>query len=292
MTTARRLGACLLALWVLPPGAALAEDAYPVARIDRTALVRMPAAIEEFTRTLRLLQAEAAFAAGAGIAPRADLGGLGAKAWLLAHVAPDFRCLSDFGGMCPDVTGPHAHIARFLARFRSSDDPAMDFAAIARDGVPDLGPVGLAMPVLMQDQTWLSLEEGLLCTPQARSAGLAGVEAALTGHAGGDLLHVLGHLRAVVGRYNIRAEPRIDAPVLTRSDDWVLYLADPDTVIEEPRDGALPYRWSEVLLPDGRHGFIAPAPGDLLDAGGLGEQVCYSGAEGTALIQVHVGGGD
>lgn len=292
MTIAARFGRCALALCILVPSALVAQDTYPSARVDRTALVRTPDAIATFLQTLRRLDAEGAFAAGAGTAPRDDLGGLGAKAWLLGHVAPDFRCLADHGGLCPDVTGPQAHVARFLTRFRDAATPALDPAAIAAGEAPDLGPFGFAIPVLLQDQAWLEREEGMLCTPQAGGDGLPEIEAALTELADGDLLYILDRLRALMGRYNIRAEPRIDAAVLTQTEDQILFFPDPLAVVEEPRDGAPPYRWRAVLLPDGRRGFVAPEPGDVLDAGGMAEQICYADTDAGVLIRVHVGGGD
>lgn len=290
MPTAPRPGCLALLLCAVLPSALTAQEAYPVARIDRTALVQTPAPVEQFTATLRRLHAEGALTAGAAAGPREDLDGLGAKTWLLAHVAEDFRCLSDLGGACPDVDGPHAHLARFIARFGSIE--GVDLATIARDGVADLGPIGFDLPILLREDRWLSREEGLLCSPQARSDGMAEVETALTERTGGDLLQVLDRLRGLVGRYNIRAEPRIDATVLTQIEDAILFLPAPGRVIEQTREDGPPWRWREVLLPDGRRGFVAPEPGALLDAGGLSEQVCYDIGAGQARISVHVGGGD
>lgn len=290
MFRAARFGILALTLCAALPAAA--QEAYPAARLDRAALVPVPPAIARFAATLRALHAEGAFAAGGGTQARDDLDGMGAKAWLLAHVSEDFRCLSDFGGTCPEVSGPQAHVARFLARFGRFGDGAPDFAAIARDGPGDPGPLAFDLAILMQDQDWLSPEEGMLCTAQARSDEMDAVEAALTERTGGDLLQALDGLRALVGRYNIRAEAAIGAEVLARVEDAILYFPAPHEITEEPREDGPPYRWRAVLLPDGRQGFVAPQPSDLLDAGGLGEQVCFDAGADPARIVVHVGGGD
>mgnify|MGYP000225831457 CR=1 FL=1 len=46
------------------------------------------------------MNADGEFEAGKGVAPREELGGRSAKDWLMAHVAADFECRRDFGGMC------------------------------------------------------------------------------------------------------------------------------------------------------------------------------------------------
>lgn len=276
---------CALVMAVLPADAQI----YPLAEVDRAALAPAPAPLAGFLTSLRRLDADGAFEAGRGMTARDDLDGLGAKAWLLAHVAPDFRCLSDFGGTCPAVEGPHAHVARFLARF---GDRPLEFAAIAQQGIRDLAPIRLEMRAILQPHRLYSREEGMLCSPQAQSPGSAAVEAALTEWSGDDLLPVLDRLHAVMGRYNIRAAPSITAPVLTQTRDAILYFPDPWTITEEPREDGAPYRWREVMLPDGQRGHVAPEPGDLLDAGGLSEQVCFDIVEGQPRIRLHVGGGD
>ena len=281
------------AIWAcLNPNVALAESIYPSVQVDRNELVQMPAEVSEFTNTVLRLSVENAFGVGNGVKPRTELGGIGAKAWLLSHVAPDFVCLSDFGGMCPETNTSDKHQINFLAIFATdSGDNAVPAYGQQLENV-DLSQVKFETRTIVKTHKYLSLHGDMLCSPQATSKQRIALEDALIEWSGEDILLVLDRLRAVMGGYNIRSAPKIDAPTITTLRDPILYFPNPWSPKEEVGTNGLSYIWYEVLLPDGRKGYVAPGPGDLLDAGGLSEQVCFDVVNGRPRIRAHVGGGD
>ncbi|QIE44588.1 hypothetical protein G5B38_03045 [Pseudohalocynthiibacter aestuariivivens] len=257
-----------------------AENIYPLLHVDRSTLVEPPTAIVHFQATLRHLQNDGALEAGSGMSPRPNLDGMAAKPWLLHHVAPDFSCLRDFGGTCrADVSAQ----MRFLDMF--SDHPHQNEPM---DILPDLR---IEATEIATGHAMYSKVEDMFCSPHAIFSGRDMIEAALIAWSGDDLLLILDRLRAVIGSYNYRSAPQISAPILATLRDAVLYMPDPWTVTEES-DASSSYRWHEVMLPDGRRAYVAPAAGDLLDAGGLSSRICFDLKDGTARIRAHIGGGD
>lgn len=270
-----------LALWPRPSPA---DTTYPLLSFDRSEFIPAYDTIEEFKDTLRALTAEGAFNAAADMSPRAELENLSPKHWLLRNVFDRFQCRRDFGGVCPagaDVPG--MNIRRFLAVFASAPIVPSD---------AELKALSIDTSLLTKPEKVLSREGHEACTPAARADGLGALVSGLAASRAEDELLILDRLRGVLGRYNFRAAPDIAAPVLTVLKDPILYFPDPRRAVKQVRAGAAPLYWREVILPDGRTAHVAPAPGALIDAGGLQSRICYEFEDGYFLYSSFIGGGD
>lgn len=265
------------------------EVRFPAAAVVAGSMKDTPPPLRAFLDRLTALKNDGAFWARGGADPVAALGGMSAKAWLLDHVAPDFECRRDFGGMCASDTAK----IRFVMGFRGDETAWRDEADI------DItGPGGLAaldFDFLWLPEAWDKASEhdrtGEFCYPAipATTPDVDDLVAAYLG--GGDAFSLTGlfHFMAVDGRYRVRRGPSLTAPVVNRVAHEVVFVPAPGRGLMAP-DGRT---WTFVVPPRGPSGFAAFEPGDLLPTSNVAaRQICLEMRGDRPVFTARVGAGD
>ena len=109
---------------------------------------------------------------------------------------------------------------------------------------------------------------------------------------GPGMLEAYDNFVAVRGRYRVRARPSLSAEVVNRLDNEAVMLPGPGQIFYTG-DGERNFQWLYVVPGDGRPGFVAAEPGDVLGLSAVaGAQICVAEREGRVVITGHVGAGD
>ena len=281
--------------WILAAATTLAlslptlaeETRFPRAALVESSYHQIVPPLKAFLQTLKKLDDAAAFDAGQGMKPREDLDGLSAKQWLMNHIAPDFNCRRDFGGMC------------------ESNDPKVRFSYVflSDHGWGSLGDGG-PKPHTGEGLNALSLSfapylsnldvangDGESCVPAIAETSPT-VDEVISGFLGQESLEAYDNFIGVYGRYRIRSAPSLNAPVVNGISSEVVFLPGPgETLSIYENDQNL--NWSYVVPAQGPAGFIALEPFDVLQLSGVASpQLCVAMRDGRVVITAHAGAGD
>ena len=262
---------------------------FPRAALIDSSIHDTPAPIRAFLEKLKALENDGAFYNDAGMDPRDDLGGRSPKQWLIDHVAADFRCERDFGGLCGDGD-PRQH---FLLNF--FDDEGWR----GYDGTSSvLDPAGLRAVSLSFRNVLRGVDvasgEGEHCVPAIGEVrpDLDTVMTAMLGPDGAGMLEAYDNFIAVNGRYRVRAKPTTKSEVLNGIEREVVFLPAPEDSYQSFDDGNS-YTWVYVVPSEGPAGFIALEPGDRIALTAVPQpQICLAMRGGEVRITAHVGAGD
>ena len=287
----------MLKTWVLAVAAMViwtgqaAADEY---RFARAALIdasirETPAPIKAFLQKLKALEEEGAFYSDGGMTPRDDLGGRTAKQWLIDHVAADFTCRRDFGGLC----GEGDVRKHFLLNFFDRDGWG------SYDGTSSLtDAAGLKAVSLSFRHVTRGIEvasgEGEHCVPAIGeiTPDLDAVMTQMLGPDGAGMLEAYDNFIAINGRYRVRAKPTTKAEVVNGIEREVVFLPAPEDTYQSFDDGNS-YTWIYVVPSEGPAGFAALEPGDIIALSAVPQpQMCLAMRGGEVKIVGHVGAGD
>ncbi len=262
---------------------------FPRAAIIESSIHDTPAPIRAFLETLKSLENEGAFYSDAGLDRRDDLGGRSPKQWLIDHVAADFWCERDFGGICGDGD-PRQH---FLLNFLDDDGWR------TYDGTSSLltesGMRSLSISFRhVTHATVVASGEANHCVPAIGevSPDLDAVMTAMLGPDGAGMLEAYDNFIAVNGRYRVRAKPTVNAEVVNGIEREVVFLPAPVDNYQSFEDGKT-YTWVYVVPSEGPGGFVALDPGDAIALSAVPQpQICLAMRGGEVKIVGHVGAGD
>ncbi len=258
-----------------------------------------PAEFDDLINTIKTLEANGEFKSGAGMTPRDDLGGLSAKAFIMSRKADDFRCEADFGGMCggSDVEALWDEMSFIFGFFDPDEWQARDgfrdmsFDLASEDEI-DLTPLAFRFSQLNPAGTPILFDEDGFCQARADYDWETYTESVTAfqetfGFTETEQYEALWNsLRGVMSRYNVRAEPSLDADIVGSIENEMIYLPVLGEVIENDGHG-----WRFVNLPDGTVGFAAIKDEDLLKLGN-GDVGCGRIEDGVAKLTSVSFGGD
>ena len=249
----------------------------------------MPDPVRAFLETLRDLERESEFDTGKGMAPRDDLGGRSAKQWLLDHVAGDFECRRDFGGMCTTGDARVSFATVFLSDegwgvLEGQPDPNTEegLAKLAFSFYRMLGQPGLAV----------GGKEHCLPAVARIEPDLDAVMSAYLGPDGPGMLEAYDNFVAVNGTYRVRSRPSLSGEVVNRIDHEAVFVPAPEESFYTS-DGERMLGWTYVVPGDGPAGFAALDPADVLALSAVARsQICLAERGGRVVITAHSGAGD
>lgn len=278
--------------YALSAGVALAGPEFPRVAIIST-VTDPPAKIRAFVEQLRAYSEAGKLAEGS-----ADHE---AKAWVLAHVSPGFTCERDFGGVC----GGDAYSDRVRSFLRRAGywEEIADITPVAGDPTAwsnvDLTPVGMDVSRLFAPLAGLGQDDGAeYCSAELQARSLDRFQAAIDTLVNDpdsgvdDELSAWFRLNGVLGTWNVRAEPDIDADKIGKVANEIVFMLGDGEIKPEMQslpDGRV-FGWHHVGLHDGREGYIAVDDQHRMTS--LDEKLCVGLVDGRAMITGHVGGGD